>query len=165
MLVAMTRLLAIALVALALAGCPTTNTQPDAPALPDAFQPEVLPGVPNGMQFCELSAAETQAACAYLLARAGGGESRGVFCEPPVNGRSSVNVRTVDQCVADSNDVCARLDGQPCTQPVGASLRLAGATVEACVSGDTPALMEERRVNATILPAPGCIIDRSRAMR
>ncbi len=154
-----TRIPSAVALALSLAGCPTTNGRDASDH--DAFvEPELLPGIPNDAQICELTMRENRRRCAYQLAPAEGVSERPLRC---VDGSTYPAFADVEQCVATGWAGCEA--GPGCTRPLSASARCGRSTVEICLSGSTPALVEEQRVNCAVETPPGCTIDRSRAYR
>jgi hypothetical protein len=145
----------IALVACLAAGCPITNSTPDASSdtAPDAFLPQVVEGIPNDAQRCELTRSELTRVCeAQIVA-----EGR-LTC---VDG-TTLPVGDLEACVRTGWDYCER--NPSCVRPNGPAVLCARAIVHVCLEG-TPEQVAERDRWCSVMPSATCTVDRSRAMR
>ncbi len=144
-----------ALVLTLVAGCPTTNS-PDDAASTDAYVPELVPGVPNDSQTCELTRAQLSARCEALLPE-GLGPERPIRC---LDGTTFPAFASATQCVDAGWDSCE--SSPACTPPSIAVVRCTRAIVAACVGGGA-ADIEERDTWCAVRAPTECTVDRSLA--
>lgn len=153
----------LSLLAVGVVGCPHTNSVSDAPMPPDAFEPELIPGVPDDAQLCELTMEQLRLYFGYTVARAGGTASGpdGFAC---LDGAPNLEVWAVERSVAATWAACDMPDLQRCGRPAAANAHCIGSTIQRCLMGESAATIAEGRSCGVSAP-PGCVIDRSRAVR
>ncbi len=149
-----------------LSGCALTNTR-NAGVLPDAtgdapVVSEVVPGIPDTAQVCELPRSGLRRICAYLDERADGMAG---YTSPDCIVVGEGSVRSIEECVERLWTACEVHGSNFCLLNVGAQARCSGARNEACVRGDTDELRGERRYYCARPNPLGCTIDRSGAYR
>lgn len=135
-----------------------------------AQTPQVVAGIDNDAQFCELTMAQLRLYCAYMERRAAGqppGDGLGYVCVDGIS--TSQRVQPADVCAAFLWSSCEALEpNAPCGIPVGPRAACAGAEAELCASGiDTfPEGGWEPGTGCNVRGGPDdCVIDRSVAYR
>jgi hypothetical protein len=100
-----------------------------------SVEQEVVPGVPNDAQICELNQSQVRAYCEYWLRRSDGQTGTPLTCTDGEDGPAVVDAET---CVGGINAECDIL-GERCQRPAGPNAHCFGSVVDRCVHGRSEA--------------------------
>lgn len=142
-----------------LGSCPATNQPVD---------PQLIPGIDNDAQLCELTRDQLALLCQYFIDRAGGrvGEpfpGGGITPFTCTDGSEGPIVSPLELCVYTNWAHCEERMDLRCSRPVGYGASCFGATVEECLNGPSPELQRELEINCGAVAPRDCTIDRRRA--
>ena len=102
-----------------------------------AQPPQVVPGIDNDAQFCELTMGRLRLYCEYMERRAAGqpdGEGISYVCADGIS--TSPRVASADDCFSFLWTACeAAPPNSPCGIPVGPWAACQGAHAETCATG------------------------------